>query len=208
MAFRDSDSDSSYDDDGTSLQHGAASTSSMSLRHTSRIKRPARYRDDLVPVDPGRPVFVHEDPIFNMDRAYFVQPYTLELDEASPGEAKYKLWKEQGEPRDEFGKPFVPSLPSCEQVEEVTTPPPSGPTVAHLRRQPAAARHDLTQSVADTIEHQDAFDEAFGSNLAAFEDDDEPLSNSSSISRVDHSQPSTDYKVRSPIEPVFPRASW
>lgn len=177
----------------------------MNLRNTARLKRPARYRDDLVPTDPGRPAFVHPDPVFNMDRAYFVQRYTLELDEPSPGEAKYKLWQEQGEPRDAFGKPVVPSLQSREEVE-VASPPP-GPTVAHLSRQSTAVRPDLSQSVVDSIEHRDAFDEAFANNLADFEDDDEPHSNGGHVSRVIHPQVSSQYKVRSPSGSRLPLPS-
>ena len=168
----------------------------MNLRNTARLKRPARYRDGLVPVDPGRPAFVHPDPVFDMDRAYFVSRYTLELDEPSPGEAKYKLWQEQGEPRDAFGKPIVPSLPSREEVE-VASPPP-GPTVAHLSRQSAAVRPDLSQSVVDSIEHRDAFDEAFAN---------EPHSNGGHVSRVIHPQVSSQYKVRSPSGSHLPLPS-
>lgn len=197
MAFDDLDSDSSYDDDGPPLQRSSTSTGTMSLRNASRLKRPARYCDDLAPVDPGRPVFVHPDPIFNMDRACFVQWRTLDLDEPSPGEAKYKLWQEQGEPRDAFGKPVVPSSPPPGEVQVAASP---GPRVAHLQRQSAAVRPDLTQSVVDTIEYRDAFDEAFENNLADFEDDDEPQSNDNT-SRVISSQLSSEYKVRSPRKP-------
>lgn len=174
----------------------------MKLRNASRLKRPARYSHDLEPIDPGRPVFVHPDPVFNMDRAFFVQWRTLELHEASPHEALYELWRKQGEPRDEFGKPIVPSLPSGED-DQISSPP--GPTVAHLRRrQSSCARPDPPRSIVNTIEQQDAFDEAFDRNLADF-DDDEPQSNGGGVSRMVHPQPSPQCKVSSPSESSRPK---
>lgn len=170
----------------------------MNLRKTSRLKRPVRYRDDLEPIDPGRPAFVHQDPIFNMDRAKFVQWRSLELNEPSPGEAQYKMWQEQGEPRDAFGQPVMP-LRAPGQVAESPRP-----TVAHLRRQSIIVRPSLSQPVVGSIEKRDAFDEAFEANLADFEDDelqtdddDEPL--------VIHPQLSLEYQVRSPSDSHIPQ---
>ncbi|KAL2278560.1 hypothetical protein FJTKL_14304 [Diaporthe vaccinii] len=162
MALDFFDSDSSYDED-LPLDR---STNIMNLRKTSRLKRPVRYRDDLEPIDPGRPAFVHQDPIFNMDRAKFVQWRSLELNEPSPGEAQYKMWQEQGEPRDAFGQPVMP-LRAPGQVAESPRP-----TVAHLRRQSIIVRPSLSQPVVGSIEKRDVFDEAFEANLADFEDDE------------------------------------
>lgn len=193
MAFDDSDSDSSYDED-LPLDR---STNTMSLRKTSRLKRPVRYRDDLEPIDPGRPAFVHQDPIFNMDRAKFVQWQTLALDEPSPGEAQYKMWQEQGEPRDAFGQPVVPS-PAPGQVAESP-----GLTVAHLRRQSTIVRPNLSQPVFDSIEKRDVFDEAFEANLAEFEDD-ELQTDDDDESPVIHPQLSLEYQVRGPNDSHIP----
>ncbi|KAG8166468.1 hypothetical protein KVR01_002157 [Diaporthe batatas] len=181
MAFDDLHSDSSYEDGGPPLQPNTTSRDAMKLRDASRLKRPVRYVQDNEPIDPGRPIFVHDDPVFNKDRAHFVQWPTLELNEPSPGEARYKLWQEQGEPRDEFGKPVVPSSPSRGDVD-VASPP--GPTVAHLKcRQLPSARPDLSRSLLNTVEQKDAFDEAFDRNLAEFEDD-ESHSGGDGVSRV------------------------
>ncbi|KAL1858895.1 hypothetical protein Daus18300_009764 [Diaporthe australafricana] len=169
MAFDSGESDGSYDG-RPSLDPSTTSRKRMTLRDTSRIRRPLRYRDDLEPIDPGRPIFVHEDPVFNMDRAQFVPWKTLELDQPSPGEAQYNLWKEQGEPRDAFGDPVTPSRSQAQIAES------PGPTVAHLRRQSTAVRRDLSEPIADSVEHRDEFDDAFEANLANFEsDDDEPV---------------------------------
>ncbi|KAI3399670.1 hypothetical protein diail_6019 [Diaporthe ilicicola] len=161
-----SDSDDSYDG-GPAPNPNTNSRKRMSLRDSSRIIRPARYRDDLEPIDPGRPIFVHEDPVFNMDRGRFVQWRTLELNEPSPGEAQYELWKSQGEPRDAFGNPDTSSL-SQPQIAESR-----GPTVAHLRLQAPAVRPDLSQPIVDTTQPRDAYDEAYERNLASFEDSDD-----------------------------------
>ncbi|KAK7743045.1 hypothetical protein SLS63_000614 [Diaporthe eres] len=184
MAVDYFDSDSSYDED-LPLDR---STNTMNLRKTSRLKRPVRYRDDLDPIDPGRPAFVHQDPIFNMDRAKFVQWRTLALDEPSPGEAQYKMWQEQGEPRDAFGQPVMPSR---------APGPVAGsprPTVAHLRRQSTIVRPNLSQPVVDSIEKLDAFDEAFEANLADLEDDDELQTDDDDESLVIHPQLSLEYQ--------------
>ena len=191
MAFDYVDSDSSYDE-VPPLDNSETSSGTMNLRNTARLKRPVRYRDDLEPVDPGRPAFVHQDPVFNMDRAKFVQWHSLELDEPSPGEAQYKIWQEQGEPRDAFGQPVKPS-PG--QVQVAASP---GPTVAHLRRQSIPVRSDMTQPVVDSIEQRDEVDEAFEGNLAEFEDRDEPRSDDDDESRVIHPPLSSEYQVKIP----------
>ncbi|KAG6366667.1 hypothetical protein INS49_000846 [Diaporthe citri] len=176
MAFDYFDSDSSYDEDAPLDR----STNTMSLRKTSRLKRPVRYRDDFEPIDPGRPVFVHQDPIFNMDRAKFVQWRSLELDEPSPGEAQYKMWQEQGEPRDAFGEPVIPTRAPGQVAES------PGPTVAHLRRQSTIVRPDQSQPVVDSIEQRDEFDEVFEANMADLEDDEEPQTDDDDESLVIH----------------------
>lgn len=191
MAFDYLDSDSSYDE-GPPLKRSTNSRNGMSLRKTSRLKRPARYRDDLEPPDPGRPAFVHQDPIFNMDRAKFVQWRSLELDEPSQGEAQFKMWQEQGEPRDAFGKPVVPSRTPSQVADS------PGPTVAHLRRQSTVVRPDLSEAVIASVEQRDAFDEAFEANLALFEDDEELQTDGDDESPVIHPKLSSEYQVRSP----------
>lgn len=191
MAFDYSDSDSSYDE-GPPLDR---STKTMNLRKTSRLKRPVRYRDDLEPIDPGRPAFVHQDPIFNMDRAKFVQWRSLELGEPSPGEAQYKLWQEQGEPRDAFGGPVT----SFGAPGHVAAESP-GPTVAHLRRQSTIVRPVPSQPVVDSVEQRDVFDDAFEANLADFEDDEELQTDDDDDSRVIHPPLSLEYQVRSLID--------
>lgn len=190
MAFNYSDSDDSYDDKASSLDPSTMPRRKMSLRDTSRIKRPVRYRDDLEPIDPGRPIFVHQDPIFNKDRAKFVQWHSLELDQPSPGEAQYKVWQEQGEPRDAFGEPVMPSPGRVHAAES------PGPTVAHLRRQSVSVRPDLSQPIVDSVEKRDAFDEAFERNLAELEEDDEPQMDGDNDSIVMHPQLSSEYLVR------------
>lgn len=190
MAFDDLDSDSSYDEDGPPLDSNTNPATKMELRKT--VNRPARYLNGLEPIDPGRPIFVHPDPIFNKDRAKFVPWVSLNLDEPSPGEAQYKKWQEQGEPRDEFGKPIV--LPHA--PDQVAESP--GPTVAHLRRQSIAVRPALSQPVVDSIEQRDAFDEAFERNLAEFEDDEKSQTDDDDDSIVIHPQLSSKYQVRSP----------
>lgn len=187
MAVDYFDSDSSYDEDLPIDR----STNTMNLRKTSRLKRPVRYREDLDPIDPGRPAFVHQDPIFNMDRAKFVQWHTLALDEPSPGEAQYKMWQEQGEPRDAFGQPVMP-LRAPGQVAGSPRP-----TVAHLRRQSTIVRPNLPQPVVDSIEKRDAFDEAFEANMADFEDD-ELQTDGDDESLVIHPQLSLEYQVSIP----------
>lgn len=191
MAFDYVDSDSSYDE-GPTLVCSTNSKNGMNLRKTERLKRPARYRDDLEPLDPGRPIFVHQDPIFNMDRAKFVRWRSLELNEPSPGEAQYKMWQEQGEPRDAFGEPIAPTFAAGQVAESPR------PTVAHLRRQSTTVRPDLSQPVIDSIERRDAFDEAFEANLAAFEDDDELQTDDEDESLVIHPKMSSEYQVRRP----------
>lgn len=195
MAFEYFDSDSDYEG-GPHLDRSTNSRGTMKLRDPSRRKPPKRYQYDLEPTDPGRPAFVHQDPIFNMDRASFVKWCSLELDEPSPGEAQYKIWQEQGEPRDAFGKPvMLPRAPG-------QAPESPGPVVAHLRRQSTIVRPDLSQPVVDSMEQKDEFDEAFEANLAGFEelemdDDDEPF--------VIHTQLFSEYKVRSPSDSNFPQ---
>lgn len=195
MAFDYLDSDSSYDE-GPPLDR---STKTMNLRKTSRLKRPVRYRDDLEPVDPGRPVFVHQDPIFNMDRAKFVQWRSLELDEPSPGEAQYKKWQEEGEPRDAFGQPVTPSRTPSQVAESPR------PTVAHLRRQSTIVRPDLSQPMVDSIEKRDVFDEVFEATLAELDDDDEAPTDDDDESLVIHPQLSLEYQVRSPSDSLLPQ---
>lgn len=192
MAFDYLDSDSSYDEEGPPLDSNTNSTTTMKLRKT--VNRPARYSNDLEPIDPGRPSYVHPDPVFNKDRAKFVQWASLNLDEPSPGEAKYKMWQEQGEPRDEFGEPVM----SPHDPDQVAESP--GPTVAHLRRQSIAVRPDLSQPVVDSIEQRDVFDEAFERNLAEFEDDEEPQTDDDDESIVIHPKVFSEYKV-SPDDP-------
>lgn len=192
MAFDYLDSDSSYDEDGPPLDSNTNSTTTMKLRKT--VNRPARYVNDFEPTDPGRPSYVHADPVFNKDRAKFVQWASLNLDEPSPGEAKYKMWQEHGEPRDEFGDPVM----SPHDPDQVAESP--GPTVAHLRRQSITVRPDLSQPVVDSVEQRDAFDEAFERNLAEFEDDEEPQTDDDDESIVIHPQVFSEYKV-SPNDP-------
>lgn len=199
MAFDNVDSDSSYDDEGPPLDNITASSANMNLRNTARLKRPVRYRDDLEPIDPGRPAFVHQDPVFDMDRAKFVQWPSLELDEPSPGEAQYRLWQEQGEPRDAFGQPIKPSHAQAQVAES------PGPTVAHLRRQSIPARSDMTQPVVDSIEQRDEFDEAFERNLAEFEDSDEPRSGDDDESLVIHPPLSAEFQVRDSSDSHLPQ---
>ncbi|KAK2614035.1 hypothetical protein N8I77_000895 [Diaporthe amygdali] len=187
MAFSYSDSDDSYDDKASSNDPSTMPRRKMSLRDTSRIKRPVRYRDDLEPIGPGRPIFVHQDPIFNKDRAKFVQWQSLELDQPSPGEVQYKVWQEQGEPRDAFGEPVMQSPGRVQAAES------PGPTVAHLRRQSVSVRPDLSQPIVDSIEKRDAFDEAFERNLAELEEDDEPQMDGDNESIVMHPQLSSEY---------------
>lgn len=191
MAYDYVDSDSSYDE-GPPLVRSTNPKNGMNLRKTERLKRPARYRDDLEPLDPGRPIFVHQDPIFNMDRAKFVRWHSLELNEASPGEAQYKMWQEQGEPRDAFGEPIAPTFAAGQVAESPR------PTVAHLRRRSTTVRPDLSQPVIDSIERRDAFDEAFEANLTAFEDDEELHTDDDDESLVIHPKMSSEYQVRSP----------
>lgn len=188
MAFDYVDSDSSYSDEGPPLPNNTNVRNTMNLRKTERLKRPVRYREDLEPLDPGRPIFVHQDPIFNMDRAKFVQWCSLELNEPSPGENLYKEWQEQGQPRDAFGAPIVP--PHGGEVQQPTESSPR-PTVAHLRRQSPPARPDLTQPVAGPVEYKDEFDKAFEANLAMFELEDDGDGPS-----MIQPQPSSDYQVR------------
>lgn len=194
MAFDSCESDGSYDG-GPSLDSSTTSRKRMSLRDTSRIRRPLRYRDDLEPIDPGRPIFVHEDPVFNMDRAKFVQWQTLELDQPSPGEAQYNLWKDQGEPRDAFGDPVTSSRSQAQIAES------PAPTVAHLRRQSTTVRRELSQPIADSIEHRDEFDDAFERNLADFESDDHE-------SVVIHPPLSSKYQVKTPKQLPSLTARW
>lgn len=205
MVLDNLDSDSSYDDDGPPLHTSTNSRGGMKLRNAANIKRPARYNYDLEPIDPGRPIFVHPDRDFNMDRAHFVQWRTLELDEPSRGEALYKSWQEQGEPRDASGKPFVLSLPSRGDFDIISSP---GPTIAHLRRRRfSSVRPDLSQSIVNTVEQQDVFEEAFNSNLADF-DDKEPQSGGGDVSRVVHHRFSPQFKVSSSRESSPPQAAW
>lgn len=190
MAFDYLDSDSSYDEEGPPLDSNTNPTTKMKLRKT--VNRPARYLNDLEPVDPGRPSFVHPDPVFNKDRAHFVPWATINPNEPSTADAQYKMWQEQGEPRDEFGKPML--LPHA--PDQVVESP--GPTVAHLRRQSIAVRPALSQPVVDNAEQRDAFDEAFERNLAMFESDEEPQTDDDDESVVIHPPLSSKYQVRSP----------
>lgn len=201
MAFDKLDSDSSYDEDRPPLQPSTTSRGGMKLRNAANIKRPARYNYDLEPVDPGRPIFVFADPVFNMDRAHFVQWRTLELDEPSPGEARHKTWQEQGEPRDAFGKPVVPSSPSRGDIDITSSP---GPIVAHLRRrQFSSDRPDLSQALVNTVEQRDVFDEAFDSNMADF-DDNESQSGGGDVSRVVHHKFSPQFNVSTSSKSCLP----
>lgn len=195
MSFDYSESDSSYDE-GPAIygERCGNARGSMNLRKTSRLRRPVRYRNDSEPIDPGRPAFVHQDPVFNKDRAKFVQWRSLELDEPSPGEALHKRWQEQGEPRDAFGGPVTPSRSPVHQVSES----PPGPTVAHLRRQSIAVRPDLSQADVESIEHQDEFDKAFEDNLAALRGSSTPQTDGADESLVARPQPNSKYQVKSP----------
>lgn len=202
MAFDYSESDSSYDE-GPAIygERCGNARKSMNLRKTSRLRRPVRYRNDSEPIDPGRPAFVHQDPVFNMDRARFVQWRSLELDEPSPGEALYKRWQEQGEPRDAFGGPVTPSQSPVHQVSES----PPGPTVAHLRRQSIAVRPDLSQPVVESIEHQDEFDKAFEENLAALRSGSTPQTDGADESPEVRPQLNSKCQVKSPIHSHLPQ---
>lgn len=126
---------------GSTYAHGPGR---MRLRQASQRRRPGRYREaDEIP-DPGRPSWVHPDPVFNPVLASFVSPITLPLDhpDPSPSRAKYHKWLTSQGVTEEQHIQMIQNGKGVSKNVNLTTSLPDpkasksssskGPTIVHL----------------------------------------------------------------------------
>lgn len=113
----------------------------MQLREASQRRRPGRFREpDEIP-NPGRPAWVHPNPVFNPFLARFVSQNTVPLGHQGPdSRARYRQWLDaQGINEEELLRRLesgeVRSAAICSafsSFREVSEDPSQGPTVTNL----------------------------------------------------------------------------